>query len=530
MGKLISFAVNDAVMTPEEIEQKQFQKIHFRIYSNQLNEHGYLCSLKVLKKYAYTIQGKPILAYYKKYGNHGNGDFGGHEHSMFAQEIAVGFFPNDCVVTYEKGEDGTVYLCADGYIWTEYYQHIVNVFNDFNGVKGVSSEIYMIKTELDEETGIENILQYSFTGLTLLGDYDAMETPIHPAVPGCQGKLVEFSALEEKYKEAKCDFEKILYCSNNKNQESDQSGSFFNENIKEAEMDENKVKNAASSEVVENAEKIVTTKVKTEVNTVKYDDNYRYIGEENEEHKKVVTEVIQVPEETLDTNTNKDDKDIVENATSEEKAETSSDNKEEKNVSDPESKDEKVENGNVDNPTEETKSDDIDENACKTDNACVDNACNDKNACKEENADDGSVDETVSIEEFNALKEKCESLENSLSAKTVECENLQAKCNSLEEYKNNKETEIMHNTINRALDEVSNVLNAVQMDDWKARSKECTIADTDKFINELKAFAFDVQEKNGTTKPDLLRNSIVTNDVANLDEMDMWDRLERKYK
>ena len=524
MGKLISFAVNDAVMTPEEIEQKQFQKIHFRIYSNQLNEHGYLCSLKVLKKYAYTIQGKPILAYYKKYGNHGNGDFGGHEHSMFAQEIAVGFFPNDCIVTYEKGEDGTVYLCADGYIWTEYYQHIVDVFNDFDGVKGVSSEIYMIKTEVDEETGIENILQYSFTGLTLLGDYDAMETPIHPAVPGCQGKLVEFSVLEEKYKEAKCDFEKILYCSNGKNQESDQTGSFFNEEIKEAEMDENKVKNAAS-EVVENAEKVVTTKVKTEVNTVKYDDNYRYVGEENEEHKKVVTEVVQVPEETLATD--KNNKDIVKNATSatsEEKAETFSENKEEKNISDTESKDEKVENGNVDKSTEETKSDDIDENDCKADNTCV------ENVCKEENADDDSADETVNIEEFNALKEKCESLENSLSAKTVECEKLQAKCNSLEEYKNNKETEIMRNTINRALNEVSNVLNAVQMDDWKARSKECAIDDTDKFINELKAFAFDVQEKNGTTKPDLLRNSIVTNDVTNLEEMDMWDRIERKYK
>lgn len=528
MGKLISFAVNDAVMTPEEIEQKQFQKIHFRIYSNQLNEHGYLCSLKVLKKYAYTIQGKPILAYYKKYGNHGNGDFGGHEHSMFAQEIAVGFFPNDCIVTYEKGEDGTVYLCADGYIWTEYYQHIVDVFNDFDGVKGVSSEIYMIKTELDEETGIENILQYSFTGLTLLGDYDAMETPIHPAVPGCHGKLIEFSALEEKYKEAKCDFEKILYCSSNENKGSGQSDSFFNENIKEAEMDENKVKNTASSEVVENAEKVVTTKVKTEVNTVKYDDNYRYIGEENEEHKKVVTEVIQVPEETLDAD--KDDKDIVENATSEEKDKTSSENTEEKDVSDTESNNEKVENGNIYNSTEKAESDDINENACKVNNTCVDNACNNENACKEENADDDSADDSVSIEEFNALKEKCESLENSLSAKTVECEKLQAKCNSLEEYKNNKETEIMHNTINRALNEVSNVLNAVQMDDWKARSKECAIDDTDKFINELKAFAFDVQEKNGTTKPDLLRNSIVTNDVTNLDEMDMWDRLERKYK
>lgn len=55
----------------------------------------------------------------------------------------------------------------------------------------------MIETEIDEETGIENILQYSFTGLTLLGEYDAMETPIHSAVPGCQGKLVEFSSLKK---------------------------------------------------------------------------------------------------------------------------------------------------------------------------------------------------------------------------------------------------------------------------------------------------------------------------------------------
>ena len=37
MGKLISFAVNDAVMTPEEIEKAQFQKIHFRIYSNPVS-------------------------------------------------------------------------------------------------------------------------------------------------------------------------------------------------------------------------------------------------------------------------------------------------------------------------------------------------------------------------------------------------------------------------------------------------------------------------------------------------------------
>lgn len=543
MGKLISFAVNNAVMTPEEIEKAQFQKIHFRIYSNQLNEHGYLCSLRVLKKYAHTIQGKPILAYYKPYGNHGNGDFGGHEHGNFAQEIAVGFFPNDCTITYEKGEDGTVYLCSDGYIWTEYYQHIVDVFKDFDGVKGVSSEIYMIETEIDEETGIENILQYSFTGLTLLGEYDAMETPIHSAVPGCQGKLVEFSSLKKKYNKAKIDFEKILYCSKNKNKESDSSDSFFNENIKEAEMKKEKVENTAPSEVVENAEKVVTTKVKTEINTVKYDDNYRYVGEENEEHKKVVTEVIQTTDEdVLFGNTN--DK-IVSNAATEDVVENSAENPDDKENT--ESEDEK----SVENSTTECSADTKDtlvENECKTDNtcktkntcednACVDNACKEENACNVENSEE-SVDKenkeieknAVDIEEFNALKSKCENLENELAVKNAEYEILQKKCNSLEEYKNNKETENMQNTINRALNDVSNILNASQMDTWREKSKQCSINDTDKFINELKAFAFDVQEKNGTTKPDLLRNSIVTNDVTNLEEMDMWDRIERKYK
>ena len=308
-------------------------------------------------------------------------------------------------------------------------------------------------------------------------------------------------------------------------------------------MKKEKVKNTAPSEVVENAEKVVTTKVKTEINTVKYDDNYRYVGEENEEHKKVVTEVIQTTDEdVLFGNTN--DK-IVSNAATEDVVENSAENPDDKENT--ESEDEK----SVENSTTECSADTKDtlvENECKTDNtcktkntcednACVDNACKEENACNVENSEE-SVDKenkeieknAVDIEEFNALKSKCENLENELAVKNAEYEILQKKCNSLEEYKNNKETENMQNTINRALNDVSNILNASQMDTWREKSKQCSINDTDKFVNELKAFAFDVQDKQGTIKPDLLRNSIVTNDDADMDSMDMWDRLERKYK
>ena len=229
MSKLVSFAVgeDDNVMTPEEIEASQFQKVHFRIYSaDRVNAHGYTCSLKVLKKYAKTICGKPILAYYNKYANAGSGDCTGHEDSSFAREYPIGFFPEDTKITYEKDDNGTIFLCADGYIWEVYYSHITDLFARNGGKKGVSSEVLIINSEVIEETNVEEILQYSFAGLTILGDTDAYGNNICPAVEGCQGVLVTNSAMNEEYQKAKEEFEKILY--NSSNQESENSGSFLN--------------------------------------------------------------------------------------------------------------------------------------------------------------------------------------------------------------------------------------------------------------------------------------------------------------
>ena len=52
--KFVCFSISNEenAMTPKEIEDYQFQKVHFRIYSaDRVNDHNYTCSLKVLKKY-----------------------------------------------------------------------------------------------------------------------------------------------------------------------------------------------------------------------------------------------------------------------------------------------------------------------------------------------------------------------------------------------------------------------------------------------------------------------------------------------
>lgn len=480
--KIITFSVpqESIDMTPEEIENSQFTKVHFRIYSaDRVNDHNYTCSLKVLKKYAKTIAGKPILVWYNKYANNGHGDFAGHEDSVYAKEYPVGFFPNDVKITYEKDENGTIFLCADGYIWKLYYSEIVNVFENYGGIKGVSSEMLIIDSEMIEDTNIENILQYSFSALTLIGEHDAIGNKIKPAVDGCQGVLVTNSTTNEEYKKAKVEFEKILYSS--KSEESDKTDSFFNTKNKEEIMEVDITKNSTSPDVIENATQEVITKVEVSTDTYSYDDDGKFVGASHEEHTVRTTEVNELPENEIE----KSKEPVVDNA--------SEDVEDKKN-----------------NDTEIVENSD-----------CEDAEKSVENVCKTENSSN------VTKEEFEALKLKCASLEQELSSKKLDYENLMQKCSVLEEYKNNKENENMKNTIEVALNSVSHILNTEQIREWRKKSEECTYETVDNFTNKLKAFAFDVQEKNGIVQLDSIRNSIPKNQEN--DSMDFWERMDKKY-
>lgn len=492
--KLVTFAISNSekAMTPEEIEGNQFQKVHFRIYSaDRVNDHNYTCSLKVLKKYAKTIAGKPILVWYNKYANGGKGDFAGHEDSTYAKEYPVGFFPQEPKITYEKDENGTIFLCADGYIWTIYYSEIIKVFENYGGIKGVSSEMLVIDSEMIEDTDIENILQYSFAGLTLIGEHDALGTPIKPAVDGCQGILVTNASTNAEYEKAKVEFEKTLY--NSVKQESVETDSFFNTKNKEEIMETEIIKSSASPDVIENATQEVSTKVEVSTDTYSYDDDGKFVGATHEEHEMRTVEVKEVPEEEIVT----PDEPVVENAGC--KTDNTVDNTE------------CVDNAGCKKENAECKSDNAE---CKTDNA----------KCENERKVNNSV---VSMEEFEALKVKCSALETELETKKADYEALMVKCNTLEDYKKNKENENMKNTIEIALNSVSHILSSNQIDEWRKESEKCSIETVDDFTNRLKAFAFDVQEKNGIIQTDSIRNSI-PRDVE-VEPTDLWERVERKY-
>ena len=501
--KFVCFSISNEenAMTPEDIENAQFTKVHFRIYSaDRVNDHNYTCSLKVLKKYANTIAGKPILVWYNKHANGGKGDFAGHEDSVYAKEYPVGFFPNDVKITYEKDEDGTIFLCADGYIWTLYYSEIVKVFEDYGGIKGVSSEMLVIDSEMIEDTDIENILQYSFAALTLIGEHDALGTPIKPAVDGCQGVLVTNASTNAEYEKAKVEFEKILY--NSVKQESVETDSFLIQKNKEETMETEIVKNSASPDVVENAVQEVSTKVEVSTDVYSYDDNGNFVGATHEEHEVRTTEVKEVPEEEVEP-----EMESVENATCK------------KNACD-------VQENECKKECNECKTQD---NECKVDNECkeAENACKKNNECKTENVCKQDNASTVSLEEFEALKVKYSALETELSESKKAYDTLLLKCNSLEEYKNNKESENMKNAIEIALNSVSHILSSEQIDEWREKSQKCSVTNVDEFTNELKAFAFDIQEKNGVVQKDSIRNSI-PKEVEN-EPTDFWERMARKY-
>lgn len=526
MSKIVSFAVgDDNAMTPEEIEASQFQKVHFRIYSaDRVNAHGYTCSLKILKKYAKTICGKPILAYYNKYANAGNGDCAGHEDSSFAREYPIGFFPENADITYEKDDNGTIFLCADGYIWEVYYHHITELFNQNGGKKGVSSEMLIFDSEVIEETNVENILQYSFAGLTVLGDTDAMGQNIAPAVEGCQGVLVTNSSMNSQYQKAKEEFEKILYHSTN--QGSANAGSFFNtKNQKEEAMGKEQAKNSSPSEVVENAEQVITTETKVSQDTHTYGDHGEYLGSTHESHKFEKTEIVDVPEDTAVTATNA----TSEEETDPEKVENATDPEVSENACDPQ--DNACDTAKNAEASEQDQTDEKQDNACKETNANSEeepvkeeNATSGEeeekqnNECKTENAD--PTDEncrqnnSVALETYNTLK-------NSYDA-------LLMKYQKLEEYKNNRESQDMKNAVELALNSVSHILDADQIDTWRKESVNYSYAQFDDFSNKLKAFAFDAQEKKGISQPEPLRNSIPKVDVEDK-SMDLWDRLSKKY-
>lgn len=153
------------------------------------------------------------------------------------------------------------------------------------------------------------------------------------------------------------------------------------------------------------------------------------------------------------------------------------------------------------------------DNAASADenNEEVDNAVSENNSC-----------ETVE-EKCSALEVKCSVLEAELTTLKNNYSALELKCTSLEQYKTNKENEEKTVAIECALNDVADILSAKEIEQWREKSLTCSSVDG--FKNELKAFAFDVQKKNGVKPVETLRNSIPV--VQEDESTNVWDRLAK---
>lgn len=478
--KLLRFSVNQDIDF-EEIENSQFSKVKMKIYSaDRVNAHGYTISLKNLKKYAKSIGGKPIVAYISNITH----DATGHEKN----EMPMGFVPFDPELSYEKSEDGTIYLCVVGYIWNIYCNQLVEIFKKSDGVKGLSCEMLILDSEVIEDTGVEEILAYSFAGLTILGDFDAKLRPIKPAVEGCDATILENSIIA--YEEAKVEFEKILYSAKIKEEEIN-SESLINinkEDIMENILDVNSseiVENATEVETLDNAVVEVETSVSTETHVRKYGDDGEFLGCEHECHHVSETHIEEIPEEDGETEIVAIE--VNENATDEQKAEEEVEAEEEETEA----------------QSEEEEKEEIEENS-------------------------EIVENSISQEEFDAMVNRCAELEGIINQKDDEIQALTLKCSTLEEYKLNKETEAMKKVLNSTLNSVSHILTSDQMSQWHDEAMKCSLDKVDEFTNKLKAFAFDLQEKQGVQQIDSIRNNIA-NEVEDDSSLSVWDRLDKKY-
>ena len=97
----------------------------------------------------------------------------------------------------------------------------------------------------------------------------------------------------------------------------------------------------------------------------------------------------------------------------------------------------------------------------------------------------------------------------------------------LEEFKLNKENENVKNSTELALNSVSHILSQSDISNWRKEAEKCSVETVDDFTNRLKAFAFDIQEKNGIECDDSMRNNIPVKE--NSEPLDIWERIEKNF-
>lgn len=252
MKGLLTFSQDENLT---RVNDAQFMQARLRCFADGRTSHGWKFTLESLQKAAFTLCGKPILWAY----NFWQDDANGHDED----EIPCGFIPNDeeladIQFVYDEEYDKT-FIEVNCFIWKVYAEKLVEIFERTDGVKDVSSELWIINQSEDDEYLVTD---FCFTGVTILGEH------INPAVQGADITIVKFS---DEFENAKAEFMKL------NNMEEGGQDTMENENIQE----------------LDNAVEVKRTQVKVSECVTTYKDNGDVVTEHEEHEKKVetVTEV-----------------------------------------------------------------------------------------------------------------------------------------------------------------------------------------------------------------------------------------------
>ena len=254
MKGLLTFSQDENLT---KVNDAQFMQARLRCFADGRTSHGWKFTLESLQKAAFTLFGKPILWAY----NFWQDDANGHDED----EIPCGFIPNDekladVQFVYDEEYDKT-FIEVNCFIWKVYAEKLVEIFQRTDGVKDVSSELWIINQDKDDEYLVTD---FCFTGVTILGEH------INPAVQGADITVVKFS---DEFENAKAEFMKL------NNMEEGGQDTMENENIQE----------------LDNAVEVKRTQVKVSECVTTYKDNGDIVTE-HEEHEKEVETVTEVDE------------------------------------------------------------------------------------------------------------------------------------------------------------------------------------------------------------------------------------------
>jgi len=185
--KHLNFEVKNFEITDKDPDS-QFAYAKIQAFASEKNEHDLICSEKILKKTAPTIFNKPILYTINKVVD----DFGSHTASD--KSLICGFVVPESAEFIRLGDNRTA-LNVTARLWKRYAPKAINILKRDSGYKGVSVEMDLFESE-SRDDGLEEMLDFSYSGICLLGDY------VKEASPGSHIEMLSFSKDNEDYKKA----------------------------------------------------------------------------------------------------------------------------------------------------------------------------------------------------------------------------------------------------------------------------------------------------------------------------------------